>query len=378
MGIRRRVILLGGGGVLLGGPAWGATEAKPPPPPAPAGVLLPLTGPDSLIGDECLRGIQLAADAVNAAGGVAGQALALLPSDAGGQGDVAGAARGLIAGHAGVLLGTGISALSYPGSAAAELAQVPYIELNAAAAGITGRGFKFLLRSCETTAMVAQVAVAAVAARWPGKQIGLLFNTGATAGAVAGAVLALWQAAKLIPALVVGYPEGVADLHEPVSRLKRAGVQVILHAAGADDVLQMFQAMQDIGWTPQAVIGCGDGYLLRETAYALGPVFDGTLAVGAPFYPAPAAGIAQNYLARFGMPPRSPDSLSAYVGAKLVFDRLGQAGGDFGKLLDVLRATDIQAGGLANGWGVQFDKNGQNTRSFAVLQQWRGGSLTVA
>jgi branched-chain amino acid transport system substrate-binding protein len=376
--IRRR-ILLGGSAALLGAPAWAESATKPaPPPPAPIGVLLPLTGPDSLIGDECLRGIQLAAADINEAGGIAGQKLTLLPSDAAAQNDPASAARGLIGpGHAALLLGTGNAALSYPGSAAAELAQIPYIELNATAAGITGRGFKFLLRNCETTAMVAQVAVAAAAAKWPGKQIGLLFNTGATGGAAAAAILALWQAAKLSPALVAGYPEGVADLHEPVSRLKRAGVQIILHAAGVDDVLQMFQAMQDIGWTTPAILGCGDGYLLRETAYALGPIFDGTMVVGAPFYPPQAAAIAAKYEANFGMPPRAPDSLSAYVGAKLVFGRLAQSAGDPSKLLDSLRATTLPPGALANGWGVAFDKSGQNTASFPTLQQWRGGSLVA-
>lgn len=372
-------MLVAGSAVLLAGPAWGENGGKAAP-AAPVsegvGVLLPLSGQDSLIGDECLRGIQLAADDANQAGGVAGRPLVLMPSDAFSQDQVPMAAKALIdGGHAGLLLGTGISGLSYPGSAAAELAQVPYIELNAPADGITGRGFKFLLRSCETTAMTAGVAAAAVAARDPGRQIGLLFNTGATGGAVAAAVLALWQAAKVSPALVVGYPQEVADLHEPVSRLKRAGVQVLLHAAAADDVLQMYQAMQDIDWMPAAIFGCGNGYLLRETAYSLGSVFDGTMVAGAPFYPARAGYVAASYQVRFGMPPRSADSLSAYVGAKLVFDILNKAGGDPGKLLDALRGTDIPPGTLANGWGVQFDKTGQNTRSFAALQQWRGGSL---
>jgi ABC-type branched-subunit amino acid transport system substrate-binding protein len=75
------------------------------------------------------------------------------------------------------------------------------------------------------------------------------------------------------------------------------------------------------------------------------------------------------------MAPRAAASLTAYVGAKLVFDVLNQAGGDATKLLDALRRCDIPAGSLANGFGVAFDKTGQNTRSFAVLQQWRGQVL---
>ncbi len=160
-----------------------------------------------------------------------------------------------------------------------------------------------------------------------------------------------------------------------MSRLKRAGAQVILHAAGAADVLFAYLAMQTLGWSP-AVIGCGDGFLFRETAYALGPALRTTIVVGAPFYPPRARYIAAAYLNRYGMPPRSPDSLTAFVGARLVFDKLNAVGGDPGQLLNALRQTDIPSGTLANGWGVAFDKNGQNTRSFAAVQQWQDGALT--
>jgi len=355
-----------------------AAEQKKPAAPGPValGALLPLSGAGSLTGDECLRGIQLAVDDINAAGGVAHRPVFFSAGDAVSQDAAQGAAKALIDGaHLAVLLGSGSSALSYPISAAAELAQIPYIELNAPADGINTRGFKFLLRTCATTSMIAAVATGAIAARFKANKIGLLFNTGATAGAIAAATLAVWQEQKITPLLVAGYPENVPDLHEPVGRLRRAGVEILLHAAGEDDVLQAFQAMQDIGWTPRAVVGCGDGYGLRETAFALGGTFDGTLVAAAPFYPPRAAYLAAAYQARYGMAPRSADSLTAYVGAKLVLDFFSAGGGDGGKLLDLLRRADISTGTLANGWGVQFDKTGQNTRSFATLQQWQGQAL---
>jgi branched-chain amino acid transport system substrate-binding protein len=355
-----------------------ASNSKPQTAPGgiDIGAFLPLSGAGSLTGDECLRGIQLAVDDINTAGGVARRTVIFTSGDALSQSDPEQVAKSLINdSHSAVLLGTGSSALSYHGSAAAELAQVPYIELTSPADGILGRGFKFLLRTCMTTLMIAAVATGEIAARYKGKKIGLLFNTGATGGAIAAAALAQWQAQKITPLLVAGYPVGVADLHDPVSRLHRAGAEVVLHAAEEDDVLQMFQAMQEIGWTPGAVFGCGDGYGLRETAVALGGAFDGTFVAAAPFYPSRAAYIAAAYQARFGMAPRSADSLTAYVGAKLVFDILNGTGGDTTKLLDALRRCNIAPGTLANGWGVAFDKTGQNTRSFATLQQWQGQAL---
>ncbi len=378
MALSRRILIAAGACAPLAAKAANTKQTAPAPPGAlDAGVVLPSSGRYGLVGDECLRGIELAARDINAAGGIAGRTLVLAASDAPDQARADTAATALIGGHAAFLFGSGVSALSYPASAAAELAQTPFFELNATADGITGRGFKFLLRCCETASMVAGVAVAAIAARAPGKKLALLFNTGATAGAIAAAAVSALQGQKIAPLLVIGYPEDVADLHEPVQRMARAGAEILLHAGGSDDVLLLFQAMQDSGWRPGAIFGCADGYLGRETAYALGGAFDGVFAIGAPFYPQRAGYLADAYEARFGMAPRSPDSLTAYVGAKLVLDILNGAGGDATKLLDALRRTDIASGTLANGFGVAFDKNGQNSRSFAVLQQWRGQALAA-
>lgn len=357
----------------------GAPAVAGPPQAMNFGNLFPLSGPDALVGDECLRGVQMALDDINAAGGLNGRKLLMTATDAYEKVQTEPAAQAAIAGdHAAFFMGSGSSAFSYPGSAAAEVAQLPYFEISAAADGITGRGFRYLLRSCLTTSMIAGVATAAIALRHPGRKIGLLFNTGAEGGAIAAAALAQFGQSKSPVLLSIGYGETVATLHDQVARLQRAGVEVLLHAAAPDDALQLFQAMHDTGWRPAAIFGSGSGYGLRETAEALGGLLDGVMVSAAPFYPKSAQYLADAYQARFDMPPRSADSLNCYVGAKLVFDILHKIGGDPAKLLDALRKLDLPIGTLANGWGVAFDRNGQNTRAFASLQQWQGGMLRPA
>jgi len=363
--LSRRFLLSATGASLAGGLAR-AADIPPTPPPAPPviGAALPLSGDLSLLGIECLRGIQLAAGTAN-----------LITADTISQPQTAAAANSLITAHAALLLGSGDSDLSYPATAAAELAQIPFIELNAPADGLTTRGFKFLLRTGPTTSMIAALAVATVLRRYPGRQIGILFNTGATGGAIAAAALAGFTAAKAPVALVIGTPVDAMDLHDPVGRFQRAGVEVVLHAGGPSDVLAFYQAMQQQSWQPQAVLGCGPGYALRANALALGAAFDGTLVIAAPFYPPSAAALKAAYTARFGLPPQSPDSLTAYTGAKLVFDTLAAQGNDPTKLLAALRGTNIAQGALPNGYGIAFDRSGQNTRSFVTLQQWRDQTL---
>ncbi|WP_297490129.1 ABC transporter substrate-binding protein [Acidocella sp.] len=361
----------------LAGAAWAVPSAYAAA-PLTCGAALPLSGAAGLQGSEILRGIQLAADAVNAAGGIAGKPLQLRSTDMPAPGDATAAVNGLITGgHAAVMFGSGDSALSYPASAAAELAQTPFIELTAPADGITSRGFKFLLRFGPSTAMAAGLAVATLQARFAGRNIGLLYNSGTTGAAFAAAFNAALAAAKLPVTLVVGYPEGIEDLHDQAGRLMRAKVDVLLHAAGLDDALGLVLASRALGWRPGALLGYGAGYAYRETVAALPGGIEGAYVVAAPFYPAPAAAIGAAYRASYGTAPRAADSLTAYTGAKLVFDTLNASNGDATKLLGALRQARLPQGGLANGFGVQFDHDGQNTGAYVTLQQWRGDVLTA-
>ncbi|MGE4480337.1 ABC transporter substrate-binding protein [Acidocella sp.] len=362
--------------------AAGAATAGTPAAPAGApkfGAALPLTGAYALEGDEALRGVLLAIEQVNAQGGIGGKPIALAQADMPSQSAAAGAVNGLISGaHANILFGSGTSALSYPATAAAELAQTPFIELTAPADGIMTRGFKFLLRTGPTTNMTGNLAAATIQARFAGRRLGLLFNTGATGGAIAAAAIAALATAKVPVTLSAGYPEDAADLYEQTGRMMRAKVDVLLHAAGPDDVLAFFQAMKVLNWTPGTLIGCGPGYELRDTAQALGNPLEGTLVIAAPFYPGEAGRIASAYEARFAVKPRSAQSCTAYVGAKLVFDTLNAAGADPSKLLAMMRKLNLPFGALANGFGASFDNTGQNTASFVTLQRWRNGTLIPA
>ncbi len=359
--------------------AGGAGQAQSTQAGPRFGAALPLSGPYALSGDETLRGIQLAIDTINAQGGIAGKPVSLATADMPSQAAAAGVVNGLIKdAHAGILFGSGSSALSYPATAAAELAQIPFIELTAPADGIMTRGFKFLLRTGPSTSMTAQLAAATIRARFAGRRLGLLFNVGATDGAIAAATLAALKMAGLPLTLAAGYPEDASGLADQAGRMMRAKVEVLLHAAGADDALMAFQAMRELGWRPAALIGMGTGYAQRETQEALGAALDGAFVIAAPFYPGPAAAIAAAYEAKFAVQPRSAESCTAYVGAKLVFDTLRAAGEDPARLLAALRQVNLPKGALANGFGAAFDNAGQNSRSFVTLQNWKNGSLIPA
>lgn len=379
---RRRLVAAAGAGLAAPSMAYAAKSNEPTTPaPRRLGVLFPQGGEPSLEADEAWRGVLLAYDALPKA---QRDALHLEPLAAATPSAAAHVIRRFATTKnvAGVI-GTSSSSLSLAATSAAELANLPYVELDSPAAGITGRGFKHLLRIAATTTDYASAARRAltgvIAPAWrmtPEKiSIALVFDIGATDGAFAASMIDALHASGAALRLKIAYATGTADLAGEVGRMKRAGIDLVIHAGHAEAVVAFYQAMAVQSWRPRLVLGADSGYSLAEPALLMGAGFNNTMVVGPPPYSAsPAAtDIAMRYQNRFATAPRGTASLTACVGAGLVFDAL--AGGK--KLDPTLRGMRRPRGALANGWGVAFDDAGQNDRSYALLQQWQQGRLVV-
>ena len=106
------------------------------------GALYPFSGGLALLGDESFRGLELATEERNAAGGVKGQPLQIVKGDAVDPNQAVGEARRLTSvDKVTVVFGTYSSSLSLAATQVTELAGVPYFELGAISDPITERGF---------------------------------------------------------------------------------------------------------------------------------------------------------------------------------------------------------------------------------------------
>ena len=174
----RRRDLLGGFGAGLGlnlvaslAPGWAARGLAANPSRQPAdsktlsvGALFPVTGPLAVLGDECLRGVQLATDLCNQGGGLFGRQIKLALGDASDPDRAVSEARRLISVEQPVLImGTGDSALSLCASEVSEGSAIPYWELTATMPSITARGFRYLLRVCDIEPGIAARCIEAAA-----------------------------------------------------------------------------------------------------------------------------------------------------------------------------------------------------------------------
>jgi branched-chain amino acid transport system substrate-binding protein len=383
--------------VRLGARAWAAGAARPAQgqgAPLPLGALFPMTGEAALVGDESYRGLVLATDKLNGGGGLLGRTVALKRADAPDEGHAADAVKALASGaKVAAIFGTGVTSIALAASEAAGLAGVPYFELTATGAAVTGRTIPTVFRSCPQADTFGTLSVAGVtevlAPLWrrsaASLRIAVLAASDRLGQAVAAAQAAACRQRGLTPAQTLSYAAGTVDFAPLVRPLKVAAIEVLLHTGDANDVVLLYRAMQQAGWRPRMVIGSGPGYAMADTRQAVGTALDGTMAADFPQYAvnagqAPgAAAVAASYRAQYGAEPRSGLSLASYVGAGIFFAAIARAGSTDGtKLRAAVLASNVPGHTTANGWGAAFDASGQNRRACAMLMQWQGGrAVTV-
>jgi branched-chain amino acid transport system substrate-binding protein len=362
--------------------------------PIVLGALYPFSGALAVLGDESFRGLELAVEERNSAGGLLGRPIRLVKGDAVSAKQAPDEVRRLIGTeHVSALLGTFESRLAAAATPIAELAGIPYFELGAVADPIMDRGFKYLFRSCPVASALAALTVAAVtdelAPLWAVDSRDLKLAIVAEDG-LYGTTVSGWQAKAcrdrgLHVVESLSYSAASTDLANAVQRLRAAAADVVLFTGYANDTVAFFRQFIQSGWRPRMVVGAGGGMALQDTANAVGPDFEGAVCVGFTPYAvnvaaAPGAQSVQAYYERkYGTKPRSGHSLANYVGARLFLDAIGRAGSlDKDKLRATILATDVADGTTANGWGARFDERGQNLRASPVLMQWQDGApLTV-
>ncbi|WP_379541053.1 ABC transporter substrate-binding protein [Teichococcus cervicalis] len=389
-GTTRRGLLLGAGAALA---AARPAQAQPRGPELRIGAIYPAAGPLALPGDESFRGLELAVEARNEAGGLLGRPLRLVKAEANDAAQAGEAVRRLAGTERLVaLFGTTASPLSFAATQAAELAGMAYFELGAIADTITARGFRYLFRSgpraTDYAALGLRTARETLPGLWglplAGLRIAIAHEDGLYGQSVAAAQEAGLQGGEAALLGRFAYAPGGQDLPALVARLRSADAQLLLHTGQAQEVLALFRAMKEAGWRPRMVLGSGGGYALADTAQSLGPALEGVLNVGFPPYASAgrlgeeAKRVAEAYRLKYGHDPRSAHSLANHAGARLFLDAIHRAGGtEREKLRGAVLATELDTAEAPLGWAAAFDEAGQNQRARPVLSQWQGGRLVA-
>lgn len=358
------------------------------------GSLYPISGPLALLGEESARGLEIAVDEINAAGGLQGEQIVLERGDAVDNNQATGEARRLIS-FVGVkgIFGSYSSARSIAASQVSELAGVPYFELGAVADEVTGRGLEYLFRTNPTAAnMGADSITLLVDSIAPGLgkspeelTLGIIYEDSSYGTSVAGHQETHAKEAGLNVAVKAHYAANSVDMSSIVLGLREAGVDVVLQTSYQNDSVLFLQQANEAGYKPMAIIGGGGGYSMQPTADAVGhDVIEGVFDVDFTQFavnPEAAPGLDEfitAYETKYGTAPRSGHSLANYVGAKAILEAIAVGDGfEPDQIVAAMQAVDVPQGATAAGFGVKFGENNQNERASMMGMQWQDGRLVT-
>lgn len=353
------------------------------------GAINPYSGPTALYGDEVTRGYELAADAVNANGGILGKQVEIIRGNATAPQEGIAAVEQLAGrDNVDVFIGTYLSAVSQAASEAALNYNKLYWDTNALAANLTERGLPNFVRSGPYSATFAERSaefVTDLVAKQLGKQPSELKVWIEHEESIYGTSIAERQKELLEEAGVQVVGVGAhnfkaIDLTDSVLRARDAQPDVWLNTGYVPDGNLLLRTARDQGFNPPAIVFVGTGDT-HETLEAMGKEgVQGLYVVSYPrpdiseeFGPGSSAYLAA-YKEKYGQDPIAPQSMTAFVGFKMMAEVVNEAGSAEPEAVKaVLPKFDKPLGTYETGFGLKFNENAQNVRAFPTVIQWQDG-----
>ena len=355
------------------------------------GAINPYSGPLALYGDELARGYELAADYVNANGGVLGRQVEIVRGNATNPQEGIAAVEGL-ADEVEVFIGTYVSGVSNTASEQAMAFDKIYWDTNALAASLTERGLPNFIRVGPYAGSFAERSVDAVVnlvgpaiGKDPSEMTVWIEHEESIYGtSIAEQQKSGLEAAGVTVLGVGAHSFKAIDLTDSILRAKDANPDVWMQTGYIPDGALLLRTSRDQGFSPAAMVMVGTGDTF-EVLDALGKDYlEGVLIVSYPrpdvtesYGPGSDAFLAA-YREKFDSDPVAPQSMTAYVGAKVLFEAIEAAGStEVEAVREAAAAMDAPVSSYETGFGVKFDENFQNTRAVPTVAQWQDGVVVT-
>jgi branched-chain amino acid transport system substrate-binding protein len=377
--------------LLAGAAATAATVAAPAILRAQSaalkvGVLLPRSGFEAGIGQDCQRGVDVAPALLKSLGL---PDLAIMDADTESNVDTARArAEKLINDGAQLLVGAFDSGQTSAIAQVAEQKGIPLVINIAAAPDITEQGYKFVFRNFPTAPMILgsafanQLELFNIVGAAPKTSVFMHVND--TFGTAMSKGIGVVMPKFNMPYTIVdeiAYDPAARDLSVEVAKAKAANADALLVVSRLNDAMLLTRELVKQRWTPQAIMSMGPGWYEDQYLKTLGKLSDGPISFD-PFQDpnkklakvleaalaksSPGVNLSTNHIYTF----------EALLIAADAYKRAGSA--DPKALADAIRSTNI-TDNVSIGPGIQFNAKGQNDKLKGGVIQNRGGKLlTVA
>ena len=383
-GVSRRT-MLSGTAALLAAPSI-ISPARAEAASINVGVIMPLSGPNAQFGINSRNGIQLVADEINAAGGIAelgGAKLNLIVADATSTPTTAGTVAQRLISQQDVtaLLGAFVSSLTIAISEVTERRDIPLLTMSFADQ-ITGRGYKNIFQvvakasvigkaQFEYTAAIAQAAGARI------EKIAIMYEDTAYGTAQAIGLRAGAKAANVEVVMDDAYPLGITDTTPLINKLRASGAQAVFPVSYLNDSLLIIRTMRQQRLTIPAIGGAA-GYVIPDFEKGLGEFAENVLSIDTSNYDL-APDLTERFRKRFGYF-MVHEALEHAVCLEVLVQAIRKA--KSAKPEDV--AAALRGAKFTGGWingmtggAVQFDDTGLNVLSVPLMVQWRGKDIVT-
>lgn len=364
-------------------PAAGTTQEKE----VKVGVLLPLSGPVAESGEIIKHGAIMAAEEINAAGGIPslqGAKLKLYFGDTMAKPEVgATEAERLILNEKVVsILGAFNSVITMSSSTVSERYKIPYVVVCSILDDITGRGYKYLFRHTPTQTMIGTGQVTFLkdmSQKGPRiKRIALVYDL-------------LYKNITLLVKNIIlkesefeivmeeGFSPGQIDMTPTILRVKSAKPDVIMAGiTGAGDAILFFRTLHETNLDCMGILGGGAAFLYEPTFAGAGKLMNYSLCQDpwTPRMPVPAM---QSFIANYKKKHKGEVNVStaeAYTATYILAEALKKAGSTKPEdIRNALASLDINVKDrnhpalIAAAYRVKFGPDGQNPYVICAIEQ---------
>ena len=381
--ISRRTVTAGLGAALVAGAAP-VNIVRAQGKSLKVGVLLPRSGYQAGIGQDCQRGVDIAGGILKDLGY---PSLQIVNADTESNVDVARSrAEKLIGEGAQLLVGAFDSGQSSAIAQVAEQKGIPYVINIAAAPPITEQGYKFVFRNFPTAGMILSDAFAnqkevfAAVGAAPKSVVFLVEND--TFGVAMQKGISAVMPKFNMPYKVletISYDPTARDLSVEVAKAKATGAEALLVVSRLNDAILLTRELVKQRWSPQAILSMGPGWYEDQYLKTLGKLGDGPLSF-VPWYDPnkPLSKTLEAALAKahpgLNMNTNHVYTFEALLVAADAYKRAGTT--DPKALADAIRKTNI-TNNVSPGPGIMFNAKGQNDKLKDSAIQNRGGKLVT-
>ena len=354
--------------------------------PLKVGVLLPRSGVQAGIGQDCQRGVDITNGILKTLGM---PELQIMNADTETNVDVARSrAEKLISDGAQLLVGAFDSGQTTAIAQVAEQKGIPLVINIAAAPPITEQGYKFVFRNFPTAPMILgdafanQKEIFAATGKEPKTVVFLhvndTFGTAMQKG-IDGVMPRFNMPYKIVE--TISYDPAARDLSVEVAKAKATGADALMYVSRLNDAILMTRELVKQRWSPMAILSMGPGWYEDQYLKTLGKLGDGPISFVPWYDPNKKMSKVLEDAFKKAHPEINLNTNQVYTFEALLvasdaFKRAKSA--DPKALADAIRQTNI-TDNVSPGPGIMFNEKGQNDKLKNSAVQNRGGKLvTVA